>query len=260
MLGNLLGVDLPDGTAIDYVGGRYRAPRRPDGVLEQGWLYQAALDPIAELDGTGAVVSRFVCGTRSYVADYMVRGRDTLRVVSDERGSVRLVVDAATGAVVQELVYDAWGRVLLDTNPGFQPFGYAGGLYDPVTGLVRFGARDYDAEVGRWTVKDPGGLAGGLNVYLYVEGDPVRQVDPDGLCPRQRLRDPSLRRYGTTSGIRIEHCSLTLPSRVGGTSRRWRSGSRMLSRTGSLEDWASGTTMLAAMPMEGRRCQRGDMR
>lgn len=33
-------------------------------------------------------------------------------------------------------------------------FGFAGGLYDRVTGLVRFGARDYDPSVGRWTTKD----------------------------------------------------------------------------------------------------------
>jgi hypothetical protein len=30
---------------------------------------------------------------------------------------------------MQELRYDAFGRVVLDTNPGFQPFGFAGGLY-----------------------------------------------------------------------------------------------------------------------------------
>ncbi|EYF08357.1 hypothetical protein [Chondromyces apiculatus] len=44
---------------------------------------------------------------------------------------------------------DGFGRVLLDTSPGFQPFGFAGGLYDPETDLVRFGARDDDADIGR---------------------------------------------------------------------------------------------------------------
>jgi RHS repeat-associated protein len=78
--------------------------------------------------------------------------------------------------------YDVWGRVILDTNPGFQPFGFAGGLYDQDTGLVRFGARDYDPETGRWTAKDPILFAGGdANLFAYVANDPVNWVDPQGL-------------------------------------------------------------------------------
>jgi len=68
------------------------------------------------------------------------------------------------------------------TNPGFQPFGFAGGLYDPDTGLVRFGARDYDPEIGRWLTKDPIRFAGGdINLYGYVFNDPVNRFDSTGL-------------------------------------------------------------------------------
>jgi RHS repeat-associated protein len=60
-------------------------------------------------------------------------------------------------------------------------FGFAGGLYDKDTGLVRFGARDYDAVVGRWTSKDPVRFdGGGLNFYGYALNDPVNHVDPNG--------------------------------------------------------------------------------
>jgi len=101
--------------------------------------------------------------------------------VTDERGSVRVIVNASTGVVVQRLDYDAWGNVTADTAPGFQPFGFAGGLWDRDTGLVRFGARDYDPSTGRWTTKDPAGFGGGLNLYDYADGDPVNRLDPTGL-------------------------------------------------------------------------------
>jgi RHS repeat-associated protein len=75
-----------------------------------------------------------------------------------------------------------WGRVVLDTNPGFQPFGFAGGLFDRDTGLVRFGARDYDPETGRWTARDPIGFKGGdFNIYSYVSDNPINFYDPFGL-------------------------------------------------------------------------------
>ena len=78
--------------------------------------------------------------------------------------------------------FDEFGKVVNDTNPGFQPFGFAGGLYDFQTGLVRFGARDYDPETGRWTVKDPIGFRGlDTNLYGYALSDPINFVDTNGL-------------------------------------------------------------------------------
>ena len=71
---------------------------------------------------------------------------------------------------------------MADTNPGFQPFGFAGGIYDTQTGLTRFGARDYDAETGRWTAKDPIGFGGGsAGLFEYSANDPVNFADYSGL-------------------------------------------------------------------------------
>jgi len=181
--GALRGVIRPDATTIDYVidAANRRVGKIVDGSLVQGFLYGESSRVIAELDGAGQLVSRFVYGSKLHVPDYMVKNGVTYRILTDPVGSPRLVVDAATGAIAQRLDYDAFGRVLLDTSPGFQPFGFAGGLYDPDTGLVRFGARDYDPEVGRWTAKDPLNFAASdPNLYGYVFNDPVNLIDPDG--------------------------------------------------------------------------------
>jgi len=186
VLGNLRSVQLPDGKQLEYVidaSGR-RVGKKVNGVLTQGWLYQGSLNPITELDGTGQVVTRFVYGSKANVPDYLVKGDKMYRIVSDHLGSPRLVVDLSTGAVVQRMEYDAFGNVTQDSNPGFQPFGFAGGLYDSETKLVRFGARDYDAEIGRWTAKDPILFAGGdSNLYGYVLNNTVNLIDANGQCP-----------------------------------------------------------------------------
>jgi RHS repeat-associated protein len=153
-----------------------------DGVLVQGFLYQDQLNPVAELDSAGNVVSQFVYGTRANVPDYVIKNDTTYRIVADHLGSVRLVVKVSDGTAVQRLAYDEFGREVQNTNPGFQPFGYAGGLTDGETGLIRFGARDYDPVTGRWTAPDPLGFASGdENLYGYVVADPINLFDPFGL-------------------------------------------------------------------------------
>jgi len=127
-------------------------------------------------------VSRFVYGTRANVPDYMIKGGTAYRLVADHLGSVRLVVDTTDGTVAQRIDYDEFGRVIQNSSPGFQPFGFAGGLLDDQTNLVRFGARDYDPATGRWTAKDQAGFEGGDgSFYAYVDNDPSNLIDPSGL-------------------------------------------------------------------------------
>ena len=186
LLGNLISVTLPNGTFIEYIidGQNRRVGKKVDGVFQKGWLYQDQLNPVVELDENGDPALGFVYGTKGHVPNFMVTSTTSYRIITDHLGSVRLVVNAGTGAVMQRLEYDEFGNVIVDTNPGFQPFGYAGGLYDAQTGLVRFGARDYDAETGRWTAKDPIGFVGdNFNLYNYCNNDPINLVDYHGNSP-----------------------------------------------------------------------------
>ena len=89
--------------------------------------------------------------------------------------------------MIKSIEYDSFGNILSDSNPTFAvPFGFAGGLHDRDTGLVKFGFRDYDPDIGRWTAKDPIFFAGGdTDLYGYVLNDPINFTDPFGLWTLQ---------------------------------------------------------------------------
>jgi hypothetical protein len=71
---------------------------------------------------------------------YNETGNETgqYRIISDLLGSVRVVYSLKYGETRQRIDYDVWGNIINDTNPGFQPFGFAGGLYDSKTKLTHY--------------------------------------------------------------------------------------------------------------------------
>lgn len=184
VFGNLQSVKMPNGQKIEYIvdGQNRRIGKKLNGKLVQAFVYQSQLQVAAELDGQGRLLKRFVYGTKANIPDYMISGNKTYRIISDQVGTPRLVVDTATGKILEELEFDEFGMREEGDRPASLPFGFAGGLWDRDTGLVRFGARDYDPEVGRWVSKDPIGFNGGSsNLYNYVNGDPINFIDPSGL-------------------------------------------------------------------------------
>jgi RHS repeat-associated protein len=115
-------------------------------------------------------------------------------VATDHLGTPKSVTDAV-GAVVKAVEYDAWGVKTSDSNPAFDlPVAFAGGIADGITGLVRFGFRDYEPGTGRWLARDPIFFDGDqANLFSYLENDPVDFIDPSGLIggpPRLPAYDP----------------------------------------------------------------------
>lgn len=186
------------GNTYDYVidGEGRRIAKKVNGTIQKRWLYGAGLSPIAELDSTGAVVARYVYGSRKNTPDLVITRQlvnavwveTTYRLISDSLGTPRYAVNVTNKDDVKyQVSYSPLGVPTADgglaaSTISWIPFGFAGGLYDSDTGLVHFGAREYDPEVGRWTSKDPIRFDGGdVNLYRYVGNDPINQTDPLGL-------------------------------------------------------------------------------
>jgi len=187
-LGNLRRVDFPDSSYVEYVidGMNRRVAKKVSGTLTKAWIYEDELRIAAEFDfdSNGTTVTstkRFGYGTKANVPDLMVMDGSRYRILSDHLGSVRMVVSEDGSTIVARMDYDEYGRPAAGNTTGVVPFGFAGGLYDENTHLVRFGARDYDPVTGRWTAKDPLRFDGGqLNLYAYATVDPVNNTDSTG--------------------------------------------------------------------------------
>lgn len=190
VFGNLKGVTLPDGKVISY---KYdamnrRVARFVNGQVSEyyGWKDQTHLSTISRPNGS-VRIQYYYSPQNEIAPSYMDMDQKRYKIVANHRGDVLFVV-ALDGAIAQEISYDEYGMVIKDSSVTatnkipFQPLGFVSGLNDVDTGLVKFGARDYDPVVGRWTSKDPIGFRGGdTNLYGYVANDPVNWIDPSGL-------------------------------------------------------------------------------
>ncbi len=115
-----------------------------------------------------------------------VDNTSTVYYLKDHLGSVRATVNEV-GEVVSYDDYDPWGLTLADRSMNIAqsdlPNKFTGKERDTDFGLDwdYFGARYYNAEIGRWMSVDPKAqLAPDVTPYQYTHNNPVVRIDPDG--------------------------------------------------------------------------------
>lgn len=183
--GNLKKVSFPNGKIVEYkVDAQNRRFKKiVNGQVQEYYIWYDQTRLAAVLDANKQPKEVYIYGAESaHVPSYLVKDGKTYKIIHDPgMQSVRYVVDTQSAKIVQETEYDEYGNFMKNTNPNFQHLAFAGGLYDQDTKFLRFGARDYDPTIGRWTTKDPLGFDGGdTNVYAYVSGNPMSAIDPTG--------------------------------------------------------------------------------
>jgi RHS repeat-associated protein len=135
-------------------------------------------------DGEGHQTERFLHGTGldQVLAQENSNG-EVLWALTDHQGSVRMLLDN-NGDVINNITYDAFGNITLETNPEVNfRFSYTGRELDEETGLYNYRSRYYDPAVGEFVSEDTIGFAGGdANLSRYVGNSPVNFIDPSGFC------------------------------------------------------------------------------
>lgn len=148
---------------------------------------------------TGSTVTRYIA-PQGQIHSFE-RGGQVYQVHADaHNGSVRAITDS-TGAVVAHYEYDAWGNQLGSSSPfaGGVAYGYCGSFgvrFDPASGLYYCRNRWYDSQLARWLSRDPKYQIG---AYLYVENNPTRYIDYNGLEPWQPDLGSYVQGWGTNA-------------------------------------------------------------
>ena len=147
-------------------------------------VYDDSWQVVADLDANCNVVVSYDWGDGIDNLLAVNVGGVSYYPLTDVQGTIWGYVDSQNN-VVARWRYDAWGNVVDEevSVPALANIRYRfqGREWSVATGLVNFRMRWYDAETGRWLSKDPIGLSGGLNLYVFCRNAPISLVDAFGL-------------------------------------------------------------------------------
>lgn len=163
-----------------------------DAANGTNWMVYDGAQVVADVNSSGGLVRSYLWGPgidNLLAMTTYGSTTNTYYALKDHLNSV-LALTEASGQIVEQYRYDAWGRTtVFDANGNSlsasavgNRYCWQGREYSLKTGLYYFRARWCDPITGRWLSPDPIGIAGGLNQYVFCANNPVNFTDPTGLC------------------------------------------------------------------------------
>ena len=145
---------------------------------------------IAESDQSGNFTKEYLYKGKGRLAMVDVATGEIFYYLNDQLGRPQILTNASN-TVVWEGIYKPFGEAEVNPNSSVvNNFRLPGQYFDSETGLHYNYHRYYDPRTGRYLRPDPIGLEGGINLFLYADGNPINSTDPWGLYRMIILGDP----------------------------------------------------------------------
>jgi RHS repeat-associated protein len=184
-----------------------RIEKNVNGTITR-YLYDGP-NIVTEYDGAWNVTAKYIHTLDIDDPLTVTQGVNTYFYHKDGLGSVIDLTDV-NGNVVKSYTYKSFGEIYSQAGSLVQPFTFTGREYDSESGLYFYRARYYDPRAGRFVTKDPIGFLGGdVNLYRYVQNNPINWVDPEGTSPLLIKLFELSARYGSAIQRGLERASIT---------------------------------------------------
>ncbi len=166
-------------TAYLYDGWNLISETQLSGFSTQAFFYVWGLDLSGSLQGAGGIggpLSTTFGGTTSVSSVFFT---------ADANGNIGQLLDAADPVeILAHYEYSPFGETLVAVGDlaKVNPFRFSTKYHEDESGLVYYGYRFYNPELGRWVNRDPIEEMGGDNLYGFVKNDSIGGVDYLGLA------------------------------------------------------------------------------
>lgn len=142
--------------------------------------------------------------------------------INDHLGTPQKIV-SSSGQVVWAAAYLPFGKARIKPETITNNLRFPGQYFDAESGLHYNWNRYYDPERGRYITPDPIGLAGGVNLYAYVNGNPINFKDVFGLdwFDVQMIINDIGQRYNMTIPDSVKYTNEVNPQKSDAKADRW---------------------------------------